>query len=214
MYVTIEANNKNYFVYIDNVLDNTTNFFKLVSSPINVGIDTSCDIVFENAYIFNNYLCLSFDQNGWNIQIADNAMVYVNDGRMLSNFKRLNFGDVIFIFGLRIVLLNGIVAINNPFGNLKINGDKLVSTSLKANFNFDEVVDKSDDIKELDYYKEDSYFYKKARMRRFIETYDFEVTPPPAKGAKQDTPMILVLGPMLTMGLVSVMSFLNIISII
>ena len=113
---------------------------------------------------------------------------------------------------MRIILLNGILLINNPGNNIKISSDTFRTVNFKDGFNFDNNVEQSDSIKEIDYYKEGDFFYKKARVRRFIETVNFEVATPPQKNTREDMPVLLVLGPMLTMGMVSVVTFGNVIS--
>ena len=205
-FATVETSDRKYFLSMESVTDNSSGFYKLQNSSISLGMDVACDIVYGNPYIFNNYLALSFNENGWNIQIADNAMVYVNDILLTQKNKNLDYGDVIFVFGLRIVLLYGVISVNNPLGNLRMNGDKFLMINFKDNFNFGAQVEDSESIKEIDYYKEDNYFYKKARMRRFIETYELQISPPPGKQSKQETPAWLVLGPQLTMAIMSGMN--------
>ncbi|MBR6516467.1 MAG: type VII secretion protein EssC [Bacilli bacterium] len=209
----LDCNGNKFFVFVENIYDNSTCFLQPKdSSWITLGVDSSCDIVYENKYLFNDYLKLNYSEGKWFVASAPNTMIYINNVLLSESNKKLNVGDVIFVFGIRIILYNGMISVNNPANNLKLNGDKFNLLNLKNTFNFNEQVDNSDSIKEIDYYKEDNYFYKKARLRRFIDTYEMTVATPPAKTKKEEMPALLVLGPMLTMALISGTTLFNTVS--
>ena len=62
----------------------------------------------------------------------------------------------------------------------------------------------------MDYYNDEDYLFKTPRLRRFITTYKLKIAPPPAPEKQEELPLILMLGPMLTMGMTSAVSLLNV----
>ena len=210
-YAFIEYNKQKLFVFFEETYDKTISYYKTIKDAVLIiGRDSRKDDILYGNVVPNDYFALSFTQNGWMISVTNGAMVYVNDVLITSANKMLDYGDSIFCYGLRITLFFGMLAMNNPNNTVRINANKLSYMDIKGSV--PKVNIPNDEVKEIDFYKEDDYFFKKARIRRFIETYKLIVTPPPTASKKEEMPAILVLGPMLTMGLVSVLTFLNAIS--
>ena len=206
----IDYNGKKMFLYSENVFDKTIKYYKVgENTSLTIGKDTTQDILYENAYITNNYLNLTFTKEGWNVTIQQTSNIYINNSLLLNLNKKLNYGDTLFILGLRITVYNGMISINNPSNFVTINGNKLVETSFESNLQTDKNIPESDQIKEIDFYKDDDYFFKKPRLRRFIEEYELKMAQPPKKSQKQEMPLLLTLGPAFTMGLVSVVTLFN-----
>ena len=65
------------------------------------------------------------------------------------------------------------------------------------------------DVNDREIYTKDDYFSKSPRMRRMIKTKKIKLTAPPNKQSKEENPMILTLGPMLTMGMMSGVTLLT-----
>lgn len=207
----IEYNNKKMFVYIESVYDNTIGYYSIKpNESLFIGNTTNNDIVYDIPFVFDNYIELTLSSNGWIVKKNQNAIIYINNVFMINEVKNLNFGDVIFCLGMRISLYNGIISINNPLGKVRLNASKLFKKNIKSEYDFNENVIISDEIKEEDLYNDEDYYFKKARLRRFIESYDLVVASPPKKQEKKDMPLLLTLGPMLTMGVMSITSLLNI----
>ena len=207
-YAYIEYNKQKLFVYFEEIYDSSISYYKVIKDVnLIIGRESKKNDILYGNVIPNDYFALSFTQNGWVLSIANGALVYVNNVLVSSSTKALDYGDYIFCFGLRITLYFGMISINNPNNTVRINANKLSCVNIKEGI--PNVNIPNEEVKEVDFYHEDDYFFKKARIRRFIETYKLVVTPPPNASKKEDTPALLVLGPMLTMGLVSVITFLN-----
>ena len=206
----IEHNNKKMMIYVEKVEDTTLKYYKVQDNVIiSLGKDSTYDIMYENPYIQNDYIKLNHTQNGWMINILPTSNVYINGSLLLSTSKKLNYGDNIFIFGLKITLYKGMISINNPSNFVNVNANKLILHDFEDKLSVERKILESEQIKEIDLYKDDDFFFKKPRLRRFIEDYELTLTPPPKKQEKKEMPILLTLGPMLTMAVISVLTLIT-----
>lgn len=205
----VEYAGYNLVVYFEDSYDTTLAYYSVSdNTALTVG-ESNSDIVIKE--IKNGNLSLNYINQQWIIMINESLLAYWNDSLLKVGQTKVEFGDAIFINGVRIVFYKNMISINNITHDLNINSLKLPCIDIKQNIQEPTNVEKSENIKELDYYKEEDYFFKKARIRRFIETYDLKVTPPPKKSEKEEMPIILTLGPMLTMAMVSMVNVTNVI---
>ena len=94
------------------------------------------------------------------------------------------------------------IIINN-INNLKVDGTLFVRSKYPIQ-NVKEF--ESEDEKEINYYDESDYFYRAPRFRNISERRVMAIDPAPAKTPEDKTPIIFVVGPMITMGLTSLVS--------
>jgi len=204
----IEYKNTNLEMYFEESFDKSINYYSLSD---NTSLSYGKDIIvgdFED----KDYFILTYANGMWGIILKENSKVFLNGYLITENQKHINYGDNIFVMGIRMVFYKGMISINNIGNNLKLNSLKLGRMDIKQNVTPSTTVIDSDSIKEEDYYKESDYFFKKARIRRFIETYELRVTPPPKKSEKEEMPLILTIGPMLTMALISFIRLFDVIT--
>ena len=206
MFCWLEYDNVKRLLYVEKKYDDSVGYYEIKQNQKIVLGNTVGNIVYDNNNIFNEYLTLEFFGNGvWKISIQQKSKVYINGLLLRYYSKRLNTGDVIYVYGLRITLYNGLIIVNNPNSKVSIDASLLKKTFSEVKVD-EERIPKGDEIKEVDLYSENDYFFKKPRMRRYIEEYDLAITPPPQKQEKEDMPLLLVLGPMLTMAITSVVT--------
>ncbi len=141
--------------------------------------------------------------------ISQRYGVYVNNLRV-SERRTLEFGDIIFINGLKFVFTkdNNNYKLNfyNHDNSLQIGG----LTPANFNNNEDPFEEAKEDI-DMKWYKEDSYFHKTPRFISEVEEKEVKIDAPPSKEPEPDMPVILTIGPMLTMSMSSmVMAFVSI----
>ncbi len=193
-----------HMIYITNNYDHFMGLYQVNSNiDVLIGNDAKCGICYQTTMINSSYAQLSMKNGVWSINIAEQAYVYVNNGR-LSKHANLQNGDTIFIMGLLITVVGKLILINNPNGLVKVQIPNLSLVSIpKQEYEYEEV-------KEMDYYNDEDYFFKTPRLRRFITTYKLKIAPPPAPEKQEELPLILMLGPMLTMGMTSAVSLLNV----
>ena len=204
----IEYNGINLHVYIEKDFDDSIAYYS-VSDNTSISLGSSdSDIIVPR--LSKGIVSLNNINQQWIIMVNNNSYLFHNGYQLGVGQTRVENGDALFVNGIRIIFYKNMLSINNITHDLNINSLKLPCINIKQNLQESSEVESSDNIKELDYYKEDDYFFKKARIRRFIETYTLKVTPPPSKAEKEEMPAILVIGPMLTMAVISVVNLTNI----
>lgn len=209
-FYVLKRNQVDYLIYIGELFDNSFNCYSFDKNlHLTIGNDNSCNINYTSQYI--NGLCCNIVIIDGNLVLErkGNTLIYVNDVAINSAKFYLNFGDQINIYGLKIMLLNGMLLINNPQGNVIINVQsaniipkKIVNDGEPQDFN----------IKDVDLYTKEDYFSKAPRIRRIIQTKMINLSPPPKPTGEDKMPLILTIGPMLTMGVISLVMLINTIS--
>ena len=103
--------------------------------------------------------------------------------------------------GLKIIYAGSFWIINNPNKLVTVNGNSFrkfkVQPLLNCKLNEDDY---------LEVYDEKDYFFRSPRFRTIVEKAAVQIDPPPERIEEDDTPVIYTLGPMLTMGLISIVT--------
>ena len=205
-YYILEKENKKYLLYIKrNCLDGILAFKYDDSLNITISSNTNNSIVYNCSY-FSNSIVSIYKQNGIiNVLTKGNNLTYINKNYQVSEQTTLDYGDELDLLGLKIIFLKEFFLILNH-KNIIINDSNLLANK----FEFPKLSQNEDiDIKEMELYKKDDYFFKSPRIRRSIEEKDIELSKPPKTNLDEELPMILTVGPMLTMGLISVVTLTN-----
>lgn len=199
-YYILKRNDKNYLIFVSDVFGSKFDIYSY-SNGLNIiiGGTSDCNI---NYSVGNNKGFIAkivFTDNNYILE-TNSGGIYVNNKAISDKKYKLKFGDVIVIYALKMVFLNHFVLINNP-----LNRDNFVSNSSGLVL---QVIDGDDDmnnieIKDKNLYNKDDYFSKSPRIRRIIEEKDIKLSTPPKFGEEQDLPLILTIGPMLTMAVIS-----------
>lgn len=164
------------------------------ATDIRIGKDKNSDICYDNLYISPVHALLRYQNGLWEIQDSNSVNgIYVNNIRV-SGSQSLKVGDVIFIMGLKIIVGNGFLAINNPDKKVEIPEGRLSIIHRTATQKID-----NDEVSEG---KKD-YFYRSVRFKRDVETATIKVDSPPNNMQREELPLMLAVGPSLTMGLAS-----------
>jgi len=149
-YYIIEKDSNRFLLFVNSLIDNTFNNFKYVGSDdIIVGRNAGNVIVYDNQYINDIHIDLKFNGKNWVLLRDTNSYVYVNNYRINSDSVIIDNGDVINIFGLKIIVAFNVFFINNPCGNIGINTNVLNKINLDVT---DEVV--QEEILDLPLYKD------------------------------------------------------------
>ncbi len=135
--------------------------------------------------------------------------IYVNNLRIFEK-KPLEYGDVIFLNGLKIVYMK------HQF-NAKLNiyyyGNNLIVNGLTAATydNVEEQYSEAEEDLDMKWYNDNDYFHKTPRFVSEIKEKEIKIDVPPSKEPENEMPVILTVGPMLTMSMSSmVMAFTSI----
>ncbi len=203
---------KSYLLlYCSPVYDKTNKRYLVEpNQEMTIGNSDKCSIYYNNSGVDEVHAKLSYYNN--NFVITDNNSrlgIYANNRRIRKQ-KVLTNGDVIFIAGLKIVVVieEGIplIIMNNPDGLVSCHTSSLKEQNLKPLINKDVELNTAiepDDVIDATLYKEDDYFHKKPRFKSKIEALDIQIDAPPAREKNEEMPVMLTIGPMMTMGISS-----------
>ncbi len=176
---------------------------------LTIGREPVNDIVYANGYVSGTHAVLTI-KDGL-MHISDNKSAnytYVN-GKCIESCA-LNIGDVIYILGLQIVLTPKYLFINNPDGQVTIRNAALKAyrSKLGAKAVIDDqstVSMEYESLDETDFIKP-TYHYRAPRFKYDVEGFSLKIDAPPSNQLGDDVPMIMLIGPALTMGMASVAS--------
>ena len=205
----LKRNNINYLIYTSELgfknievysYDNTLNLV--------IGNDTNkeANLKYDFQYLNNQLVKVSFKEDKLTLEKSDSLPVYINKLALSNNTYFITTGDLIEIYGLNLLFLNNILIINKvasvdlSLSNLKKYSFPVLDTPLNI------------EIKDVDLYNKDDYFSKSPRLRRIIETKKIKLSAPPRENDSNQLPLILVIGPMLTMGIMAGTMLLNTVS--
>lgn len=210
-YYILNRFGESYLIYVTNSFDNSflTYGYK---DDINLimGNDSSCNITFPIEFI-NGVVLTIKENNGILILNVVSNGIYLNNVIIVPNENGyiINSGDCLNIYGLKIIFLNGYLLVNNPRGMVKININSCNIYPYKLP---DGEQPRDVEFKDIDLYTKEQYFSKSPRIRRLIKTKEINFSPPPKQEGENQMPLILTIGPMLTMGVISGVMLINVIS--
>ena len=199
-FLKINTDNEFVILYCSPSIEN--NIIKLRpvgKTELLIGTDNRADIVFNYPLVSRQQAKLINNNGTWIIQDLNSKYgTYVNNTAVTS--KQLEYGDIVFIMGLKIVLMKDTLIINNIKNHLKVNEGsfEVVGEFVQKQTEFD-----NPDEEGIEFYKEDDYFYRAPRFKTGIEDAIITIDPPPGKEEEDKTPAIFTVGPMLTMGMMS-----------
>ena len=157
---------------------------------------------------FINELCFNIKLENEQLQLNilnDTYPIFIN-GSLAEDKDFINYGDVIYYLGLKLVLLkiegNYVIGVNNPFNRVK----SFMQTK-EIQGKAVEIVEDQNEEKDMDVYSQDDYFFRKPRFMYQVDDFKLGIDAPPSKGESEEMPAILTIGPMLTMSMTSVMTF-------
>lgn len=189
-----------YTLYTEPVTDDRIQYkgYRITNNgfTLTVGRGEKNGICYSNKYTSEKHAELSFSEKGIFVRDSESTNgTYVNE-RSVKECKLSN-GDVIYIMGLKIIVTEKIIFVNNPDNKVKVQ-----DPSLKE-FHAPFYSSKEGDAEEFEELPE-KYYYRAPRLKREAETFELKVDPPPADRNNDEMPMIMLIGPSVTMGMASV----------
>lgn len=162
-----------------------------MNSVITIGKNVTNDICYDTLNLVSReHARIRRDGNRFILEDTSTNGVYVNDVRMREP-KELAFGDYIDIYGLCIVYLDGIIAVNVGDVNVKVNEEKLCQYEQPSDAAHTEEYKKE---KKILYHRSPRQIYK-------MEEETVEIEAPPQPRIQSRKPLIMLIGPSLTMAL-------------
>lgn len=171
-------------------------YFVNTDREIRIGRSAGNQIQFDNIVVSSSHARLVRKGNSWEVHDDDSTNgTYVNNKRIAKGGSQvLKPSDVIFIMGLKIIIGNGFLAMNNPDQSMKLDDSiflPYIGEKMRAR---DE-----EDYEEA----EAEFFYRSPRFKRDIKTKNIKVDSPPGDQQRDEMPLMLTIGPSMTMGLAS-----------
>ena len=201
----INRDNKNYLVYVTDIASSKFTPYTYGNGlSLTISNTNNTNIIYSCPFL-NGIIKIYKHENNYYLEQTTAGTAYVNDRIMRDNQGIIKIGDKITIFSLEIILLKNIIFINNPGNTVKMP---------KLDFGLLPYKDEDEEpenivIQDKDLYDKSDYYSKSPRIRRVIETKKIKLSPPPNDGNNEELPFILTVGPMATMGIMSVVMFTN-----
>lgn len=171
------------------------------SAKLTIGRSGSGHICYTNGYVSGSHAELTISTDETVIQdLGSTNGTYVN-GKSVQR-QSLKAGDVIYIMGLQIIVAGKNIYLNNPDGKVQVQSHQLEeyhAPSFQAFSANDEDMDEFEDVPT-------EYYYRAPRFKHDVEEFELKVDMPPAQQDNDEMPMIMLVGPSLTMGMASAAS--------
>lgn len=164
-------------------------------SIISIG-NARTNIIYQNNNLSNSQTTIQNNNGVWTLN-TDTNFVYVN--HTLIKQKQLKYGDLIFIYGLKIIFMGNFIEINNPSNLVTISGITQISKKSldgKDNTAFTNVTEEE---RNVSLYRDDEYFYHIPRLRQVVEQEKVQIDSPPRNQKQESLPFWLTIGTSLVM---------------
>ena len=176
------------------------------AQEIFIGNDVGCEINYCHPFVSRKHAKIYFSNNKCMFENIDKKFgSVVNEMAVFDKQVALNNGDVIYIMGLKIIVLGNSIYINKPKDPVIMNSKCFVVDN--SNSNARVTIDEDGDYEEI--YGEDDYFFRAPRITEVIEKEKVSIDDPPAEEDKNEQPLFLVLGTSLPMAAMSSVSIFN-----
>ena len=168
-----------------------------------IGTDKSNSIVYDHTIVSKVHTKLTFSNGKWILENYDNKYgTFVNGNPVKKDIRILLNGDVIFVMGLKIIIMGNTFFVNNPLGRVTINKNIF---EIKEQKRKDEIYKKEEED-DSDLYDEKDYYYRSPRIKNKIECEEVKIDPPPAREKRDEMPTAMVLGSTLSMSAIMLSS--------
>ena len=198
--------NETYIIYCLPTYDETMIKLKVgEKADILVGSAATSTIRYDISNVPNTICELSLNEGKWKYTSVDSKLVYING--VPAKDTELYVGDIIFIMGFMLIIGNDFVVVNNPNDKVSYSMGAFESFTPQEEIPAETEELEDDDIVEL--YKEDDYFLRAPRFKSAVEPEVIGIDSPPGGAQQQEMPILFTIGPMITMGMTSMVSVAN-----
>lgn len=190
-----------YVIYTEPLSEDRKHYigFELTNDRAKLTIGREdCNITYANNFVSSKHAEIAFSNDS--IVVRDLGSVnktYVN-GKAIHQ-EVLKTGDVIYILGFQIIVVNRLIFLNNPDGNVKISSNNLREYRSERVSKFLPDYDYDDEFEDAP----EDFYYRAPRFKYGVEEYELKIDPPPPNRVADEMPTIMMIGPSLTMGTAS-----------
>ena len=163
--------------------------FLLKLSKITIGSNNDNSIIYNNRNLVSaRHALIERDSaGGYSIIDLDSSNGTFVNGRRIKGKNKLCFGDSISIFGMKIIYLGDLLAVNHPKSQVIQNGFELY---VKPN---------EENEAELFAAETGDYYQRSPRQIEFMDGETIEIEAPPSPNRSQRQPLMFTVGPAMTM---------------
>ncbi len=207
-YIIELLTNKIYKIYCMPFYDNS--LIQLVidrknTKNIVIGNNKSATINCSKEYFSKEQIVIDFQETYCTIK-NNNLEIPMFINNIIETEKILSNGDMVFIDGIIIYIIGNLLLINNPNNCLFYDSLKLAKRILPQNKDIDY---QSESEVFVEAFSKSEYFQRPPRFKRMIEKKSFDVDPPTQSEKEEEMPIIYTIGPMMLMGVTSLISGLE-----
>jgi len=196
-----------YTLYTEPLSDDRKRYrgYELVrpQATLRIGRNPDNDITYSNAFVSGNHAELAISQGIMRVRdLGSSNNTYVN-GKAFTQ-AQLRIGDVVYVMGLQVVVTSRHIFLNNPDGNVEVHNDGLReyhAPPMAAPPMMATAIDYVADDEYEDVH--DDYFYRAPRFKHDVDTFELKLDAPPSNQNDDDVPLIMLIGPSMTMGMAS-----------
>ena len=187
-----------YIIYVRDDTKNGNSYYQFDNLNLQIGANANCNIKHNCAFYGESFVRV-YSENNYIYVEPNGVNCYVDGNRIIKQKTPLLPGDRLWSFGLEILVLNKHIIMNNPSGIMLPDASTGLSKGI-INYNKEY---KDEELTDYVLYGKDDYFNKSPLIRRNYDQKTLNIENPPKDKDDQSTPVILTIGPMLTMGLTS-----------
>ena len=193
----------NALIYVCNENDSSyTSYQVTADGEYTIGSSPNQNIILSGENISEEQAVLVKQGNIFTIKSKDNNTgIYINNYKEIN--KKLENGDIVFIMGYKIIVLNDYIIANGFINGIAINSPNIIKRDLPV-YNSQLIPTNDDDNADL--YNENDYFSRSPRFVTSLNDDEMKIDSPPGKSEPDNTPVIYTIGPMITMAMSSVIS--------
>ncbi len=177
---------------ITNDRNKFTKYSVMPNATINIGRAKSNELIFDNQVVSSVHATLEYNNGLWSITDQNSTNGTFVNGIGVDGSTKLTLGDIVYIMGLKIVIGNDFIAVNNPDGQVSVLSNKFLPFRKMARTMISN---------EENHKKEKSLLYRPPRFKREIKPALIKVDAPPNNQIGEEMPMLLMIGPSATMGM-------------
>lgn len=180
------------------------------TQEITVGSNTFNQIVYENELVCRKHARIFLNNGRWMVENYDPKYgIFLNNNLVYDKAKFLSNGDIIFIMGLKIILMGNSIYVNNPAGKVRYDATTLI---LDKGIKQKKKIEEKEEEKYIELYSAKDYFYCSPRISNKINREKIKIEAPPSPRKNDNMPLFLTIGTTVSMGIFSLITVVSTLS--
>lgn len=213
MYVSLRNQDEIYVLYAFPSYERNYTSYEIINDyELKIGSDFANDIMGRDDLLSDVHAHI-FKRNGnWYIENYNSQFgTFVNSSTVGDDTEQIKNGDIIFICGLKLMLIGNIISIYGPADKVKVSHKNL---SKREMIGKKQLYKEPEELKdeEVELYQENDYFYRAPRIIDKIGEDKVNIDQPPQIQSQQNNGNFLAVFASMAMSTVTIVTFLTTIS--